>query len=334
MKKFDVYALGNALVDIEYHVEPSQLISMGIEKGIMTLIDEHQENHLINYLGDSHEKMACGGSAANTLIAIAQMGGQCHFSCRVAQDMTGQFFMQDLKKSGIDTDSDHKMDEAGVSGKCLVFVTPDADRSMNTFLGVSAALDASFVSEQAIRRSEYIYLEGYLVTADNSRQAVLLAREYARKHQVKIALTLSDPSMMMYFRDGMLEMIGDGVDLLFANEEEAFELCGSRELDVAIEKMKSYAKTFAITRGKDGAVLYDGNSIIHIRPNPVKAIDTLGAGDMFAGAFLYGLTHAMDFQQAGDFASIASAEVVTKFGPRLPTQQTLKLLKEFKAGNY
>jgi len=205
---------------------------------------------------------------------------------------------------------------------------------MNTFLGVSAALDASFVSEQAIRRSEYIYLEGYLVTADNSRRAVLLAREFARKHQVKIALTLSDPSMMMYFREGMLEMIGDGVDLLFANEEEAFGLCGSRDLDTTIEKMKGYAKTFAITRGKEGAVLYDGDSIIHIRPNPVKAIDTLGAGDMFAGAFLYGLTHAMDFQQAGDFASMTSAEIVTKYGPRLQTQQTLKLLKEFKAGNY
>ncbi|MBC8212508.1 MAG: adenosine kinase [Gammaproteobacteria bacterium] len=334
MKKFDVYALGNALVDIEYHVEPSQLVSMGIQKGIMTLIDEHQENHLINYLGDSHEKMACGGSAANTLIAIAQMGGQCHFSCRVAQDMTGQFFMQDLKKAGIDTDSDHKMDASGVSGKCLVFVTPDADRTMNTFLGVSAELDASFVSEQAIKQSEYIYLEGYLVTADNSRQAVLLAREYARQHSVKIALTLSDPSMMMYFREGMLEMIGDGVDLLFANEEEAFALCESQQLDAVVEKMKSYAKTFAITRGKHGAVLYDGTSVITVQPNPVTAIDTLGAGDMFAGAFLYGLTHAMDFQQAGDFASMASAEVVTKYGPRLRTQQTLKLLKEFKAGNY
>ena len=333
MKQFDVYALGNALVDIEYHVKPSQLVSMGIQKGIMTLIDEHQENHLINYLGDSHEKMACGGSAANSLIAIAQMGGQCHFSCRVAEDMTGQFFMQDLKSAGINTDSHLKMDEGGVSGKCLVFVTPDADRTMNTYLGVSAELDQGFVSEQAIHRSEYIYLEGYLVTAQNSRQAVMLAKEYARKHQVKVALTLSDPSMMMYFRDGMLEMIGDGVDLLFANEEEAFALCSTKDMNNALEIMKRYAKTFAITRGAKGALVYDGESVIQIPPHPVKAIDTLGAGDMFAGAFLYALTHAMDYQQAGEFASLASSKVVTQFGPRLDTAQTLNLLKTFKAGN-
>ena len=334
MKKYDVYALGNALVDIEYHVEAKQLSAMGIDKGIMTLIDEPQHNHLVNYLGDSHEKMACGGSAANSLIAIAQMGGRCHFSCRVAQDMAGQFYMRDLKQSGIDTDSHQQMDEAGMSGKCLVFVTPDADRTMNTYLGVSALLDDSFVSESAISRSEYVYLEGYLVTGEESRKAVLLAKEYAQKHDVKTALTLSDPSMMMYFRDGMLEMIGDGVDLLFANEDEAFELSGSKDMEETVETLKQYAKTFAITRGRRGALLFDGEQVIDIDPYPVEAIDTLGAGDMFAGAFLYGLTHAMDFRDAGQFASLTSSRIVTRFGPRLDTAQTLELLQSFKAGKY
>ena len=333
MKEFDVYSLGNALVDIEYHVDAKQLVSMGIDKGVMTLIDEHQHNHLVNYLGESHEKMACGGSAANSLIAIAQMGGLCHFSCRVAEDATGQFFMQDLKKTGIATDSHLKMDNSGISGKCLVFVTPDADRTMNTFLGASAEFDASYVSEKAIEQSEYVYLEGYLVTGENSRKAVLLAKQYAKKHGVKTALTLSDPSMMIYFREGMLEMIGEGVDLLFANEDEAFELSGSKDLDETIKQLKKYARTFAITRGKEGAVVFDGNRLINIKPNTVEAIDTLGAGDMFAGAFLYGLTHAMDYAQAGQFASLASSKIVTQFGPRLETQQTLDLLHTFKTGN-
>jgi sugar/nucleoside kinase (ribokinase family) len=334
MKKYDVYALGNALVDIEYHVEAKQLAAMGIDKGLMTLIDEPQHNHLVNHLGDSHEKMACGGSAANSLIAIAQMGGQCHFSCRVAQDMAGQFYMRDLKQAGISTDSHRQMDEAGMSGKCLVFVTPDADRTMNTYLGVSALLDDSYVSEQAISRSEFVYLEGYLVTGEDSRKAVLLAKQYASKHGVKTALTLSDPSMMMYFRDGMLEMIGDGVDLLFANEDEAFELAGSKDMDETVETLKQYATTFAITRGSRGALLYDGNQLIDIEPYPVDAVDTLGAGDMFAGAFLYGLTHAMDFRDAGQFASLTSSRIVTQFGPRLETAQTLELLQAFKAGKY
>ena len=334
MKDFDVYALGNALVDIEYHVEPKQLASMGIEKGVMTLIDEHQHNHLVNYLGDSHEKMACGGSAANTMIAIAQMGGQGFFSCRVADDMAGQFYVDDLRKSGIQTNARLVEDEGGLSGKCLVIVTPDADRTMNTFLGASADLDESFVSEQAISESEYVYLEGYLVTADNSRKAVLKARQYARKHGSKIALTLSDPNMMKFFRDGMLEMIGDGVDLLFANEEEAFELAQSSDIGETIEALKPLARTFAITRGKEGAVLFDGEQLIHIDPFPVKAIDTLGAGDMFAGAFLYGITHAMDYRQAGILASMTSSQIVTRFGPRLSTQQTLDILRQFKAGNH
>ncbi len=333
MKHYDVYALGNALVDIEYHVDEKQLESMNIDKGVMTLIDEHQHNHLVNYLGDSHEKMACGGSAANSLIAIAQMGGRCFFSCRVANDVTGQFYIDNLDKTGIHSNSHLTMDDVGVSGKCLAFVTPDADRTMNTFLGASADLGPEHVSEQAIKQSEWVYLEGYLVTGDDSRQSVLLAKQYAQQHGVKTALTLSDPNMMRFFRDGMMEMLGEGVDLLFCNEDEAFELSGSTDLQATIDVLKQHARTFAITRGKQGAKLYDGESLIDIDPFPVRAVDTLGAGDMFAGAFLYGLTHAMDFRQAGILASLSSSHLVTQFGPRLQTEQTLELLKQFKAGN-
>ncbi len=334
MKHYDVYALGNALVDIEYHVDEKQLNAMNIDKGVMTLIDEQRHNHLVNYLGDSHEKMACGGSAANSLIAIAQMGGRCFFSCRVANDATGQFYNDDLKKTGIHSNSHLTMDDIGVSGKCLAFVTPDADRTMNTFLGASADLDSGHVDEDAIKHSEWVYLEGYLVTGDDSRQAVLLARQYAQQHGIKTALTLSDPNMMRFFRDGMMEMIGDGVDLLFCNEDEAFELSGSSDLAATIDVLKQHARTFALTRGKDGAMLYDGESLIDIDPFPVQAVDTLGAGDMFAGAFLYGLTHAMDFRQAGTLAALASSQLVTEFGPRMPTEQTLKLLQQFKTGNF
>ena len=333
MKKYDVYALGNALVDIEYHVDAHQLESMNIDKGVMTLIDEHQHNHLVNYLGEDHEKMACGGSAANSLIAIAQMGGQAYFSCKVANDMTGQFFIQDLKLSGIETNTHLNLDDVGFSGKCLVFVTPDADRTMNTYLGVSADLDKTLVSEQAIAESEYVYLEGYLVTGDQSREAVLKAKQYALEHKVKTALTLSDPTMMRFFREGMMEMIGEGVDLLFANEEEAFELSGCDDMLKTIEVFKNHANTFAITRGKEGALVYDGNTVHKVEPFPVNAIDTLGAGDMFAGAFLYALTHAMDYAEAARLASLASSRIVTQFGPRLHTEQTLELLRTYKTGN-
>ena len=333
MKKYDVYAIGNALVDIEYHAHESRLVELGVDKGVMTLIDEQRQNSLIAQLGESHEKMACGGSAANTIIALAQMGAKTHFDCRVASDMAGQFYARDLKDSGVASRLKKRMVEHGVTGKCLVFVTPDADRSMNTFLGVSADLDPGDVSAKAIQRSQYVYLEGYLASADNTRDAAIEARQIAEQHNVKTALTLSDPNMVKFFRDNLEAMIGARIDLLFANEDEANELAGSDKLEDTLDYLKKIARRFAMTRGKHGALLFDGLKLIEIEPFKVRAIDTLGAGDMFAGAFLYGLTHEMDFTRAGKLASRASAKIVSQYGPRLDVATTQALLKSFKAGN-
>jgi sugar/nucleoside kinase (ribokinase family) len=286
MKKYNVYGIGNALVDIEYHTSVEKLTELGIEKGVMTLIDEHKQNNLITYLGDSHESMACGGSAANTIIAL----------------------------------------------KCLVFATPDADRSMNTFLGASAMLNVSDIYEEAIEHSEYVYLEGYLVSADCTRNAAIHARRIAESMGIKTALTLSDPNMVIFFREGMQEMLGEGVDLLFANEDEAYELAQSHDLNDAIEATKRVAKTFAITRGKQGSILYDGTDLIEIAANPVDTIDTLGAGDLYAGAFLYGQSEGMSFKQSGDLASLAASKIVTQYGPRLAASDTQKLLASFRSG--
>jgi sugar/nucleoside kinase (ribokinase family) len=332
MSKYNVYGIGNALVDIEYHTSDKKLNELGIEKGLMTLIDEQQQNSLFNYLGDSHESMACGGSAANTIIALAQLGARVHFDCRVANDLTGQFFITDLHDSGVHSSLLLNDQLTGVTGKCLVFATPDAERTMNTFLGASAELNISDVDEKAITQSEYVYIEGYLVTDPTSCQAAIHAREIGEKNGIKTAMTLSDPNMVVFFRDGIMEMLGDGVDLLFANEDEACELAQSKDFNDAVEAMKKVAKTFAITRGKHGAVLFDGSSLIDIDPNPVDAIDTLGAGDLFAGAFLYGLTDGMSFKQSGDLASLASSKIVTQYGPRLQAEQTQNLLTRFKSG--
>ena len=333
MKKFDVYAIGNALVDIEYHATPQQLVEMEVDKGVMTLIDEQRQNSLVAQLGDSHESMTCGGSAANTIIALAQMGARTHLDCRVASDMTGQIFARDLHDSGVNSSLDFKPLPAGVTGKCLVFVTPDADRTMNTFLGVSAELDSSDIDIEAIKQSATIYIEGYLASAENTRDAAIEACKIAKNRDIKTSLTLSDPNMVKFFRDSMTAMIGDKVDLLFANEDEAKELAQTDNFDEAVQLFKQLARSFAITRGSRGALLFDGIGLIEIKPNQVQAIDTLGAGDMFAGAFLYGLSQGMNFQQSGDLASLASAKIVTQFGPRLKTEQTTALLQSFNAGN-
>ena len=333
MKKFDVYAIGNALVDIEYHATPHKLVELDIDKGVMTLIDEQRQNSLVAQLSESHESMTCGGSAANTIIALAQMGARTHLDCRVASDMTGQIFALDLHDSGVNSNLDFKPLPSGVTGKCLVFVTPDADRTMNTFLGVSAELDTSDIDVEAIKHSEYIYIEGYLASAENTRDAAIEARRIAENQDIKTSLTLSDPNMIKFFRESMEAMIGDKVDLLFANEDEAMELANTDNLDEAVQLFKKRARSFAITRGREGALLFDGVALIEVKPNQVQAIDTLGAGDMFAGAFLYGLSQGMSFHQSGDLASLASAKIVTQYGPRLKAAQTSALLESFSAGN-
>ena len=332
MNKYDVYGIGNALVDIEYHTSIEKLSELGIEKGLMTLIDEKKQNNLIAHLDDSHETMACGGSAANTVIALAQLGANTHFDCRVANDISGQFYLQDLHDSGVHSSLLLDQSFIGITGKCLVFVTPDADRTMNTFLGASELLSIRDIDEEAIRHSDTVYLEGYLVSADCTRNAAIEARRIAENAGVKTALTLSDPNMVIFFRDGIEEMLGDGVDLLFANEDEACELARSKDLNDAIEAIKKVAKTFAITRGKAGAMLYDGTELIEIAAHEVEAIDTLGAGDLFAGAFLYGRSQGMSFKQSGDLASLASSRIVTQYGPRLAASETKKLLASFRSG--
>ena len=196
-------------------------------------------------------------------------------------------------------------------------VTPDAERTMNTFLGITETFSVDDLHQEAIKNSEYLYIEGYLVTSDTGRHAAIEARKIAEESGVKTAMTFSDPAMVEFFKMGLAEMLGDGVDLLFCNEAEAKSWSGSDDLDQALESLKSVAKTFAVTLGSQGAVIYDGKQLIEISPHPVKAIDSNGAGDMFAGAFIYGITHGHSFYEAGNIASLAAARVVSQFGPRL-----------------
>ena len=320
--KYNIYGIGNALVDQEFEVTDDFFASAGIEKGMMTLIEADQLDSLTQQLANQFgvKKRACGGSAANTVIGASHFGAQCFYTCHVANDEAGDFYVDDIKAAGVDTNMDGERIN-GVTGACLVMVTPDAERTMNTYLGITSELEADHINEQALADSEYAYIEGYLVTSDTSRAAAVQVRQLARKHNVKVALTFSDPAMVQFFKDGLNEMIGEGVDLLFCNEQEAKLFADSESLDAAIQHLKTVAKTFAITLGEKGAVVYDGNQLIEIAPHQVQALDSNGAGDMFAGAFLYAITQGKDFAAAGRLASAASAQVVSQFGPRLEAAQ-------------
>ncbi|MDH5471524.1 MAG: adenosine kinase [Gammaproteobacteria bacterium] len=325
MKKYHVYGVGNALVDMEFEIEDAFLQTSGIEKGVMTLVDEQRQHELIAHLDAFEGKKASGGSAANTIIAVNYFGGNAFYSCKVANDELGDFYVNDLLAAGVDTNIGDGRKE-GVTGKCLVMVTPDAERTMNTFLGITETFSVDELHQDAIKDSEYLYIEGYLVTSETGRHAAIEARKIAEKFGVKTALTFSDPAMVEYFKSGLAEMLGEGVDLLFCNEAEARSWSGSDDLNQALESLKSVAKTFAVTLGGKGAMVYDGQRMIEISPHPVKAVDSNGAGDMFAGAFIYGITHGHSFYEAGNIASLAAARVVSQFGPRLKAEDHKDIL--------
>ena len=326
MTKYDVYALGNALLDIEFEVSPEVLQNLGIEKGVTTLLDRDAQDQIISNLAEYSQKRSCGGSAANTLIAISQFGGKAFYSCKVADDEPGKFYTQDLIDCGVATNLESQVAKSGVTGKCLVFVTPDADRTMNTFLGISGEFSDQELVTEAIENAAYTYIEGYLVSGENSKKAAIKAKEIAQAAGNKVAFTLADFNMVKFFKSGLLEIIGSGVDFLFANESEALLMAETEDFEVAIKHLKTLAKGFAVTRGAAGSVIFDGEKLIEIEPFPVQAIDTVGAGDMYAGAFLYGITNGMSYAEAGRLASLASSKIVTTLGARMKTEQVKALL--------
>ncbi len=330
MKNYHVYALGNALVDKEFEVDDDFFRHESIQKGLMTLVDGESQSTLLERLIDRYSliKRAGGGSAANTLYAASQFGANTFYTCKVANDEFGDFYLDELGNHNIDTNHDSIRSDAGVTGKCLVMVSPDAERTMLTYLGVSENLTMDDIHEDALVNSKYLYLEGYLVSSPTALEACIKAKAVAEAHGVLTALTLSDPSMVQFFRGGMERMIGDGIDLLFANHVEALEWTGKETIEAAAEALKSIARTFVITLGSKGALLFDGNDFIKVASHKVTAVDTNGAGDMFAGAFLYGISNGLDFETAGRLASLSSAAIVSQFGPRLPAEEHQGLLNQ------
>jgi sugar/nucleoside kinase (ribokinase family) len=329
--RYDAYCVGNAIVDIVTEVEYDFFTKNEVEKGVMTLVDENRQQHLMKAIDMNKSKMTGGGSGSNTATALAQFGGKAFFSSRVAKDSLGTFFLEDLKKNGVDTNMSAHTAPEGHTGRCLVMTSPDAQRTLNTFLGVTSFFSPEHLDEAAIKDSSYVYLEGYLVASPKGLEAMKATKKIAENNKVSVALTFSDSSMVKYFSAQMQEIVGASVDLLFCNDEEAMIFTGTADVNAAREKLKQVAKRFVITLGENGAVIFDGDTFINIEPYKVTAVDTNGAGDMFAGAFLYAITHNHSWAEAGKLASLASSRVVAQWGPRLETQVALKILSGLTA---
>jgi sugar/nucleoside kinase (ribokinase family) len=325
---YDVFGLGNALVDVVYEVPAHFFSDNKIDKGVMTLIDSERFNQLLSALGDNPTIQSGGGSAANSMIALAQLGGSAYYACRVADDSAGKFYRQDLMSSGVVTSVVEEGRE-GETGRCLVMVTPDADRTMNTFLGITSSFGLADLSQSELKKSRYIYLEGYLLAQATGVVAIRKACELAHSEGIKCSLTFSDPFMLTTFRDHFNEVVACGMDLIFCNEQEALVYTETESLESAVKKMKEIAPNFVITLGEKGALVYDGEQEHRVDGVKVDAIDTNGAGDMFAGATLYGLSHNRSLAESAKFACHCSAAVVAQMGPRLIDEKILEIKQQY-----
>ncbi|MCU4520572.1 adenosine kinase [Acinetobacter schindleri] len=330
MANVDLFAIGNALIDQEFKVSDDFLTAHNLQKGTMQLTDGETQAALYENLKatQNYKGQASGGSAANTTVAFAALGGSAFYACRVGNDDLGQIYLDGLNEAGIQTTT--RSISEGVTGTCMVLVSPDSERTMHTYLGITAELTDVQIDFTPLKTAKWLYIEGYLSTSETARHAVEQARTIARASDAKIALTLSDPAMVQYARAGLDEMIADGVDLLFCNEQEALMYTETETLEAALVKLQEISQHIVITLSAKGALICNEGQSFTVPGRAVTAVDTNGAGDAFAGAFLYALNAGLGWKVAAELAILISSQVVSQFGPRLTIADYAALLENFQ----
>ena len=312
--ELDVIGIGNALVDILSHADDALLARQGLVKGTMHLVDEARAHDLYAAMGPGVEMS--GGSAANTVVGVASFGGRAHYVGKVRDDQLGEVFGHDLRATGVGYDTP-RATSGPPTGRCLILVTPDAQRTMSTFLGASVRLGPADVDRRLIARGKILYLEGYLFDPPEAQEAFRAAAAIAHEAGRKVALTLSDPFCVERHRAAFLDLVEHHVDILFANELEICALYQVRDFDAALPHVRGHCELAALTRSAKGSVLVNGDRMHVVSAHPVEAVvDTTGAGDLYASGVLYGLAQGLDLPTCGRLGSLAAAEVIAHVGAR------------------
>ena len=312
--ELDVIGIGNALVDVLSHAEEDQVTRQGLVKGTMHLVDEARARTLYEAMGPGVEMS--GGSAANTVVGVASFGGRAHYVGKVRDDQLGEVFGHDLRATGVGYDTP-RATSGPPTGRCLILVTPDAQRTMSTFLGASVRLGPADVDRRLIARGKILYLEGYLFDPPEAQEAFRAAAAIAHEAGRKVALTLSDPFCVERHRAAFLDLVEHHVDILFANELEICALYQERDFDAALPHVRGHCELAALTRSAKGSVLVNGDRMHVVSAHPVEAVvDTTGAGDLYASGVLYGLAQGLDLPTCGRLGSLAAAEVIAHVGAR------------------
>jgi sugar/nucleoside kinase (ribokinase family) len=310
----DVIGIGNALVDVLCHESEEFLLSHGLAKGTMQLINEAGARRLYEAMGPGVEMS--GGSAANTIVGVASFGGRAHYVGKVRNDQLGDVFAHDLRSTGVEYDTPPAID-GPPTGRCLIMVTPDAQRTMGTFLGASVSLSPGDIDAELIVRGKILYLEGYLFDPPRAQEAFRVAASIAHERGRVVALTLSDPFCVDRHRRAFLELVEGYVDVLFANEAEICSLYEVRDFDAALQRVRQHCQIAALTRSARGSVIVGGDEVHVIDAHPIDTlVDTTGAGDLYAAGFLFGLSRGFDLASCGRLGSVAAAEVISHVGAR------------------
>ncbi|HVJ98242.1 MAG TPA: adenosine kinase [Acidimicrobiia bacterium] len=323
MSRFDVVAIGNALVDVLSYEDDDFVVRTGVERGAMTMVDAARSDEIYEQMGPARE--VSGGSAANTAAGVASFGGRAAFFGRTADDTFGKVYAHDLRSIGVHFDSPAAAD-GDPTGRCLVIVTPDAQRTMCTYLGTGGALDRSYVDEAVVESAAVTFIEGYMWDQPPAKEAIRHAADVAHRADNRVALTLSDPFCVERHRAEFRELIEGKIDILFANEVEIMSLYEVDTFDGALQHVKGHCEIAALTRGASGSVIVAGDEVHVIDAAPVVSTTLAGAGDLYAAGFLYGFTHGRDLATSGRLASLAAGEIISHLGAR-PEQSLAELAK-------
>ncbi len=324
-KTIDVFGVGNAIVDLLAMVPDEFVTCQKLQRGAMTLVDSVHQAQILRALGHHKVEMASGGSAANTLIAVAQSGGTGIYCGKVAHDPNGEFYRQDMEESGIRFPVTMAPETADPTGTCVVLTTPDAERTMCTHLGVSTSLAVGDLEWDLLGQCRFSYIEGYLWDAPGPRAACLAALRESRKRGVRTSFTFSDPFLVGRYRDEFLEMVTECCDILFCNADEARHLFENESLDECQRRLAKMAELVFVTDGEKGCTVLENGGVARVPAFTVEAIDTVGAGDAFAGGVLYGLSRGITSARAARWGNWLAGQVVAKTGPRLEGSQAERL---------
>ena len=326
-KTTDVFGVGNALVDILAMVEDDFITQQDIDKGGMMLVDAAQQRALLKLLHDDELQLRSGGSAANTMIALAQSGGSGFYAGKVAQDSHGEFYRQDMIEAGIRFDVEPASEHVGPTGTSLILTTPDAERTMCTNLAVSTSLASTDINVDHLAACKYSYIEGYLWDAEAPRKACVEAMEQSRRNGVQVSFTFSDPFLVSRYADDFKSVVNDFCDLVFCNADEVKQFFEATSLEACAEQLKLLVDMAYITDGANGCTVVTRDGTVHVPGFKINALDTVGAGDAFAGGVLYGLTNGLTPTQSARWGNYFASRIVEVQGARLDSSPANALKK-------